>query len=380
MNALFVIHTPKNRYSAVYNSYHEIAIFLEEQGHMATILAPEDFPSLGRWHPRMFPLFYPFWVASWLIRRGWQYDLASFHSYAGWVVNLLRRWVPAYRRLRTITAFHGLEPLYYCALKKELERASQSPRLRFRLVHGVLMPRLIRLSCRRSDRILSLNREEAAYLARNNWAPNSRISVVPHGVSSEFFIRRQYPDKVRRLLFVGQWIERKGVRYLVDTFTALTPESPNLELWCVGTIVEEEKVLASFNDEVRSQVMVRPQVEQKELITIYRDADLFIFPSLFEGFSVALLEAMAMALPIVATHVGAAHDILKHGVNALIVPKYSASALADSVRLLLHSRVRRERLGREAQATAVEYDLKRVYEERVALFESILMRTAQENG
>ena len=377
MNVLFVIHTPKNPYTAVYNYYAELNAFLEAQGHRVTILAPQDLPSLCRWHARWFPLLYPFWVAWWLIRRGGQYDLASFHSYTGWIFNVLHRSVPAYRRLRTITVFHGLEPLYYNALKEEMERIGQPLRLRFQLIHGSLMPWLIRLSCRRSDRVMCLNSEEAVYLAKNNWGRESKISVVSHGVPHEFFLLRQYAIEVRRLLFVGQWQEMKGIRNLVEAFSVLARNAPELKLWCVGTLLDEERVLASFPKEVRSRIVVRQQVERNELIAIYQDADVFVFPSLFEGFSVALLEAMASALPIVATPAGAASDILKHGINALIISKGDAVALADSVRQLLGNRAQREQLGCEARATAADYELGRVHKGLVAVFENTVVEAPQ---
>jgi len=372
LNILFVIHTPKDPYTAVYKIYKQLSGYLEKQGHTATILAPEDFPSLSRWHGRWLPLLYPFWVAQWLARQAGQYEIASFHSYAGWVVHLLRRFVPAFRRLRTITSFHGLEPLYYHELKEEMERAGKPLRLRFRLTHGILMPWLIRMSSRRSDRIFCLNLEEATYLEKDNWGHRSRIAVVSHGIPREFFVSREYAEDVLRLLFVGQWLEMKGVRYLVDAFNQIAHDPPKLELWCVGTLVDEESVLATFPPELRSQVVVRPRVGRKELVEVYRNADVFLFPSLYEGFGNVILEALAAGLPIVSTPVGAAVDLLEPGLNALIVPRYDAMALAKSARRLLDDVSLRERLGREARAAAVEYELERVYRKLVSLYEDVL--------
>lgn len=371
LNILFVIHTPKDPYTAVYRNYKQLSGYLEKQGHNTTILAPEDFPSLSRWHARWLPLLYPFWVAQWLTRQAGQYEIASFHSYAGWVVNLLRRFVPASRRLRTITSFHGLEPLYYHELKEEMERAGKPLRLRFRLTHGILMPWLIRMSSRRSDRIFCLNLEEATYLEKDNWGHRSRIAVVSHGIPREFFVSREYAEDVRRLLFVGQWLEIKGVRYLVDAFNQIAHDPPKLELWCVGTLVDEERVLATFPPELRSQVVVRPRVTLKELVSIYQDADIFLLPSLSEGFSSALIEAMAAALPTVTTPAGAAKDLVKSGVNALMVPKRNTEALIESVRQLLGNRTLRERLGRQAQLTAADYELEPAHKKLLSLYEDL---------
>ena len=72
--------------------------------------------------------------------------------------------------------------------------------------------------------------------------------------------------------------------------------------------------------ELRQQVRVLPRVDQATLAALYRDADVFIFPSLYEGFSRAIVEAMASRLPIVCTPVGVAADALQHETSALIVP------------------------------------------------------------
>jgi glycosyltransferase involved in cell wall biosynthesis len=139
----------------------------------------------------------------------------------------------------------------------------------------------------------------------------------------------------------------------------------------VGTILEEENVLASLPEKIRPQVVVRPDVRHAELIKIYQNADLFLSPSLFEGHSTALLEAMATALPIVATPVGAAPDFLDSEVNALVVPTADAKALIASIRRLIQDPGLRERLGREAQMTAMEYAMDRAHNRLISLYRDL---------
>jgi len=137
--------------------------------------------------------------------------------------------------------------------------------------------------------------------------------------------------------------------------------------------LEEERVLAHFPAEVQHKVIVRPRVGETEIPAVYRDADVFLFPSLFEGFGRVLLEAMATALPIVSTPVGAARDLLESGVNALIVSKRDSEALAKSVCRLVDDLTLRKRLGRQAQATAAEYEGERVQRKLLSLYEEMLV-------
>jgi glycosyltransferase involved in cell wall biosynthesis len=372
LRILFVIHTPKNPFTAVYSLHSKLQQFLKDKGHQNYILAPEDFKTLNRFSARLLPLLYPFCVAWWLKRQSDSYDLVVFHSYSGWVVNLLRSIVPAYKRLKTITSFHGLEPLYYSALKEEMEANGRSLTLRYTLVHGKLMTWLIRLSCRRSDLVLCLNSEEQSYIMKQKWADQSKIMIHTNGVPQQFFVSRDHPDRARKLLFVGQWQEMKGTKYLVEAFKLLAREFDDLELNCVGTLTVDTKVLSGFPEELRSRVQNLSNVSHAELSEIYKNSDIFILPTLSEGFSQALLEAMASGTPIVTTPVGASHELLRDGVNAFIVSKRDPVALADSIRRLIESRELRKQMGHEAQTTAAQYELGKVHQRTLSILETTL--------
>jgi glycosyltransferase involved in cell wall biosynthesis len=179
---------------------------------------------------------------------------------------------------------------------------------------------------------------------------------MPNGVETECFVHRACMASPRRLLFVGQWLPAKGIRYLVDAFAALSRHS-EVELVCVGTRVHSDVVVNSFPPTVRQRVTVVPDVGRTELHQLLSDSVVFVFPSLSEGFSKALLEAMAAGLPIVATPAGAAVDILVDGHNALVVPFADSSAIVSAVQRLWTDGQLRERLGDAARTTATSYSL-----------------------
>jgi D-inositol-3-phosphate glycosyltransferase len=108
-------------------------------------------------------------------------------------------------------------------------------------------------------------------------------------------------------------------------------------------------------------------VEESALAGLYREADVFVFPSLYEGFSRALVEAMAARLAIVTTSVGVAADALRHEDSALIVPKRRPDAIVAGVRRLQADPGLAARLGEAAAATAVSYRLDPVERRTVAV-------------
>ena len=353
MRVLFAIHGPADDGTAVYRSVCHRVEALRQAGHHADLLAAGD---LRRGPARLDPLL----LAPALARRGLsRYDAVVFHSHLGWAFHAARPWLDPGRRVVSVTSFHGLEPIYYAALARAHGREGRQLSRRFRALHGSVMPRLLRFGCRRSDAVFCLNSAEAGYLAAHGWAPAERIHQLANGVEPECFMTRVHPTRVRRLLFVGQWLPAKGTRDLVEAFAALA-ERADLELACVGTGAPEAAVVNDFPERVRGRVTVRPRVDREALHAELARAHLFVFPSLSEGFSNALLEAMAASLPIVATPAGAAADLLRDGVNAAVVPACDPATLARGVEALLADGPRRARLAQAAHATAREYDMQQV--------------------
>ena len=95
-----------------------------------------------------------------------------------------------------------------------------------------------------------------------------------------------------------------------------------------------------------------PQYANSELPRLLRDHDAFVFPTLSEGSSVSLLEAMACGLAPVATAVGAAPDLIESGKNGVLTVVEDASAIGEGLRALAQDPARLEAMRREAQATA----------------------------
>ena len=358
MKILCAIHGPADGATAVYLNASRRAEFLRRRGCTVDLVSPADLAG-GRW-PRLQPLLLPVALASSPLAA---YDVIVFHSYLAWAHHVFsgRR-----GRAATIVAFHGLEPLYHEAVEAELARTGERLSARFRLLHLGVMPQLLRLACRHADRVLCLNAREKAYVESHGWAPPSRVAVVANGVEAELFQPRHHAPRATRLLFVGQWLRAKGSRYLADAFPRIVASCPDVELACIGTGTDESVVRACFSADVRERVRVVRRVDRAGLAVELASADIFLFPSLSEGFSGALLEALAAGLPAVTTEAGAAADLLVDGRQAVVVPFADAAALANAVVALVDDRDRRRQLGAAAQAMARCFEWDRVNEQFAA--------------
>jgi glycosyltransferase involved in cell wall biosynthesis len=347
LRLLFAIHGPPDDRTAVFSTVSARADYFRQLGHRVDVLTPADF-GVARW-TRLQPLTLPVAIAARDLRH---YDVVVFHSYLGWAYQLRPRGGRG-RGPATVVAFHGLEPLYHEAVAEELARTGERLSARFHLLHRALMPRLLELACRRADAVFCLNARERAFLLSQRWAEPSRVLIVANGVPADVLaVPRVYPATAQHLLFIGQWLRPKGIRYLAAAFELLARQYPDLTLTCAGTGAPAATVLQIFDRALWPRVRVLPRFVRDELAQELQRADLFVFPSLSEGSSGALLEAMGAGLPIVTTPAGAVPELLRAGIDAAIVPFADAAALAGRIAELIPDQPRRAALGTAARAAA----------------------------
>ena len=366
MRSAVLLQTPRDEHSAVFLAYKALAEQLASGGSSLEIVAPSDLlPSVdsGRFTPFIYPVLVKRWVQAHLGER----DLFVFHSYSGW------RAAPvcAAAGVPFVVAFHGLEPLYHqalCALTRGNGRLSR----RYRFLQERLMPRYLQRACKQAALVTCLNRTERAEIERRGWAAPERIRITRHGVGDDFFATTSPVSATLRLLFVGQWLEMKGIDALSRAAGRLLGSHPDLRLTCAGTLTPASAVLARFPAGVRDRVDVLPRVSQAELVDLYARSHIFIFPSLYEGFGRALLEAMAASLPIVCTNVGVAADALRDGHSCLTIPPANDDAIVAAVERLIADPRLGASLGQRARAAAEGYHARDVVREMADLLKSLV--------
>lgn len=370
MRIVFVLHAPRDPRTAVFAHAAERAAYLESRGHRVEIWTHDDEPGLQRIEPRWWPFAFPLRIARRLAAA--PADLAIFHSFSGWAFHLFRPFRPGLRRTRSIVQFHGVETLHYRAMRAEEKRRGRDFPLKHRLLQTMVMPILLRLSCRGAAGVFCLNRSEKEFLAGRGWARRERIEIVPNAAPEALLdLPPRDGRSARRLLFLGQWLEGKGIRDLIPAFVALATERQEWTLACVGTRASAETVRTDFPAAVRERVLVVPDADRAEIASAFGQADLFVFPSLSEGSSLALLEAMAAGLPIVTTSVGSVPDLLRDEESALLVPVESPDSIAAAIRRLERDPALRARIGAGARKVAETLPWSRLGPEYGRLIERI---------
>jgi len=344
VRAAVVLHVPRSPYSSVVIGYERLARLMEARGHSLEIVTPQDLQPRAL-SPRLNPVVLPVLVRRWARRRS-DLDLIVFHSYAGWLAGRLG---PG---RRTVVAFHGFEPLFHEALEAETRRRGGRLSARYALMYGRLMPRMLRRACRDADLVLCLNEEERAAIVARGYAPAPKVRLFWHDAPEEFLQPRSYRARASVLVAVMQWLPTKGTAYLVEAFTALARADRGLRLALGGTLVDRDTVRAAFPEDVRDRVDVLATFSGIEHLALLRQADIFVHPSVYDGFGQAVVEAMAAGLPVVTTRTGLAVDRLVPDRDAVIVPVADAGALVRAIAPLVDDAGRRGALGTAAQAHA----------------------------
>jgi glycosyltransferase involved in cell wall biosynthesis len=189
------------------------------------------------------------------------------------------------------------------------------------------------------------------------------VVVVPYG-SPTFLpaaraVTHASSPKKLRVLFVGSLGQRKGLSYL---FAACRLVQSAVTLTVIG-----QKPLEPCPVLDRELEAVRwiPGCPHQQILAEMAAHDVFVFPSLFEGFGLVLLEALAMGLPVITTSHTAGPDLIHEGVEGFIVPIRDPTAIAARLELLHREPARLAEMSRQAQRRAREFSWT-TYEETLA--------------
>ena len=337
--------------------------------------------------------FHAFDLAKGLIRRGhdvvvltnypkWaaqRFGLPRDRVWSFWLHGLLSRMADG---MQNQWGYQGLEPFLHrlfgewswrCLRKKEWDvvhpwsgigeevsiRAQKTLRLLMRgSAHIRTQSRLLREEQARVGRRIDqpspwmIEREEREYLladkiivlstfARDTFlregVPADKLWVLPLGADVRMFrpppealeerIRRITAGEPLRILYVGALSFRKGLWDLGSLARSLSPEE--FRIRAVGPASAETRgFLRGFKDRMK----IEPKVPQRHLAAVYRWADLFVFPTIEDGFAVVLAQAQAAGLPILTTVHCSGPDLVEEGRTGWIFPIRDPAGMAERLR------------------------------------------------
>jgi glycosyltransferase involved in cell wall biosynthesis len=283
----------------------EMAAALRERGHEVSCLWADDLSTSSM--PRAGVLLHPIEVAGRVMAA--KPDVAVIHeASASWAVFAsMVGGVPVVSMCHNVEAHHWLE-------MRAAYRRRQASKPPWKAVVTRLWQSEI--SNRYASAAICLSTFDAAFLASRR-DPASVFRMTNGGPAVRVRLRSNSTGE--RVLTVGGWLDVKGRRLVPDIWRSVSASVPSASLTIVGTGVAREQVLSEFSPECRSRVTVVPREEDpKRMEELYFEHDVLFMPSLSEGCPLALLEAMAAGLPVVATNVGGIPDLVAVGSSAFL--------------------------------------------------------------
>ena len=272
----------------------------------------------------------------WLRRHdAGRYDLIEFYGSEFW----LATWWLASRRKRPLLVAHtdGLEMLADERLRPlrtaRVDPSSRSKRAVKYLVGGIAA-RLETLAFSRADGFVTASGADRRYVVEHDIKTAARAEVVSLGLEPDHLGLPWRSERGETVVFLGSWLDRKGIKPLVAAMSALLRERAALRLALYGVDLTEVDPLPDFPADVRCRIVVHPRLPVAEIIAGLRAAKVLFFPSEYEGFGLALAEAMACGCAAVTTSTGFGAD-LEPGKEAMICAFGDTAAMERCLRQLL---------------------------------------------
>lgn len=197
---------------------------------------------------------------------------------------------------------------------------------------------LKKLTYRLADGVVAISTAVKNYTIKEYNVPEHKIVIIPNDVDvakveEKLKIKNLKIGDKKILLTVGRLVEQKGQKYLLEAFSLLKNRA-NLELWLAG-----DGVLRPELEAQAKKLGIDSQVKflgtRSDIPQLLAQADIFVFPSLWEGLGIAVLEAAIAKKPIVASSVDGILDIIKSGKSGLLVPPGDSQALSASIEFML---------------------------------------------
>jgi len=226
------------------------------------------------------------------------------------------------------------------------------------------------IGLRNAPGLLLINTQDSEFVQNNYGRAPGDIHVFRNGVYPSTLDEQTQPGDAITALFLGSWLERKGIDTLIDAAWILDSRNVGINWLLAGTGADRDVVLKAWPDSLRPRVEVvssfSPDVEE----SLFARSNLFVLPSFFEGQPLSLLQAMETGRCCITTDCCGQRDLIRHNQNGLLHQPGDAVQLAALIEQSAGSESLRKSLGHQAKQTVQRRSWERVASEVVDFVES----------
>jgi glycosyltransferase involved in cell wall biosynthesis len=377
MNILLVIHHHLDPNAGASGVTLQLGKAYEELGHDICYYSYDDIP-LGL-SGKLAGVLFPYYVARHIRKVSKKVGLDVVHASSGdaWLWGILfgrLGWRP---KPLLVTQSHGLEHTMHEQILEEARNGRLKLSWKYPLYNGSLMLWKVAKSFQLSDFCFMLNSYDAQVARKKIGVAAEKVKIFPNGIPDEFiglpFVEFQGGQgRLPGIAFVGSYLDRKGIQYGVPALNNLMQRYPQLRVSFLGTGGTPESVLCDFSVEVRNRVTVVPSFDKPELPRLLKDCHILLFPSLSEGFPLALPEAMACGLAPIVTQIPGSTEVVVDKLNGLVVQPRNQLQLEEAIEQLINDGAFLQQLRCQAYQTVQTYSWRNIAQQHLALYTSSL--------
>ena len=214
-----------------------------------------------------------------------------------------------------------------------------------------------------ADVITAVSKETCDYYSKNGFD----VLHVPNAINLDDFPKKAIKKFEKQIIFAGRLSKEKGIDVLLDTAKRLSPE---YNLLILGTGPEEEKIRNISNS--KTNVHYLGYQSKQNTISLIRGSDLLIQPSIIEGISSTILEAMGCETCIIASNVGGNPELIENNKTGVLVEPNNAEELVEKISYLLMENEKRSVMAANGLKAVVKYDWKQIGKLYLDIYESPL--------
>ena len=202
--------------------------------------------------------------------------------------------------------------------------------------------------------------------------PNKEIGIIYNGIDVYEFLPKLELKSAEefRIVCVSRVTPRKGIRFLVQAFDILSKRYSQLRINIVGDGNERQSLQQLVRSMgIEDKVTFSLNISHDEIAQYYQKSNIFVLPSLNEGMSNTMLEALACGLPIVATDTGGTRELVEDGENGMIVKMGEYNDLMEKIERFLLDKTLEEKMGKLSRQRALQLSWEKVAKQYVDLYE-----------
>ncbi|HUX98922.1 MAG TPA: glycosyltransferase family 4 protein [Candidatus Deferrimicrobium sp.] len=218
-----------------------------------------------------------------------------------------------------------------------------------------------------ADTVIGLS-QDLTNRMRRLW-PGRQIITINNGIELSHYSHEVTPDSILKLIFVGRLVNNKRVSDAIRALALIKREFQNISLTIIGSGPDEvilKNLCIKLN--IQNDVQILGKIDPQKIPIYLSKADIFIFPSLWESFGLAVLEAMASSLPILAARTTAIPELVQDHENGLLHTPGNVQELTENLKTLIQNPGIRKSMGQKSRELAANYSWEKVVDRLVTVY------------